>query len=79
LQFNRSTSARRSFDVPYHHHLSVDEPQNFTVRYRLTEADARDAFWFAARDWIPALVGLALLTLVCATWSPLTSPPPGAR
>src|SRR4051812_8204564 len=46
----------------------VDGRTSFTVRYQLTAADARWAFWSAARDWLPVLIGIALLTLVCATW-----------
>jgi hypothetical protein len=48
-----------------------DERPSFTLRYRLTVADVRGAFWFAARDWLPWLAGLVLLTLLCATWRPL--------
>ncbi len=50
---------------------AAEERPTFTLRYRLTAADVRGAFWFAMRAWLPALVGLALLTLLCATWRPL--------
>jgi hypothetical protein len=57
--------------------MSSDEPTKFTAKFRLTRADARAALRFAARDWIGWLVGLALLTLVCATWRGLA--PWGSR
>ena len=47
---------------------SPDEPTEFTTRFRLTRADARATLWFAAREWAGWMVGLGLLTLVCATW-----------
>jgi hypothetical protein len=45
--------------------------EEITLRYQLTPAFARQAFWFAVREWMPWLVGIGLLTLVCATWSAL--------
>ena len=49
----------------------ADGQASFTLRYRLTTADARRALWSAAPEWTPWLIGVALLTLVCATWRPL--------
>jgi hypothetical protein len=54
--------------------MSHDEPAELTTRFRLTYADGRAALWFAAREWVGWLVGLALLTLVCATWRALGGP-----
>jgi len=50
---------------------AAEERPSFTLRFQLTAADARGAFWHAAREWLPTLVGVALLTLLCATWRPL--------
>jgi hypothetical protein len=47
------------------------EQGELTARYRVTPAIARQALWLAGREWVPVLVGLALLTLLCALWSPL--------
>ena len=51
--------------------MSSDEPAEFTTRFRLTRADARAALWFAGREWVGWLLGVAVLTLVCATWPAL--------
>ena len=48
--------------------LADVEAETFSVRYRLTVADARAIVWLAVFEWLPALVGLALLELV-STWS----------
>ena len=48
--------------------LSAAETETFSVRYQLTVADARAIFWLVVREWIPVLVGLALLELI-STWS----------
>jgi hypothetical protein len=48
--------------------LSDVESETFSVRYRLTVADARAIVWLAVAEWMPVLAGLALLELV-STWS----------
>jgi hypothetical protein len=62
--------SRRIRQLRYHRRraMSSDEPTEFTAKFRLTRADARATLWFAAREWVGWLVGLALLTLACATW-----------
>lgn len=50
---------------------SPDESAEFTTRFRLTRADARAALWFAAPEWVGWLIGVALLTVICATWPAL--------
>jgi hypothetical protein len=48
--------------------LSDVESETFSVRYRLTVADARAIVRLALVEWMPVLIGLALLELV-STWS----------
>src|SRR5262249_13611805 len=48
---------------------SQDEPTEFTSRYRLTREHVNGALWVAVRERAGA--GIALLTLICATWSAL--------
>jgi hypothetical protein len=43
--------------------------ETFTARYQVTPRVTRQALWFAAGEWAPVFIGLALLTLICATWS----------
>ena len=45
--------------------------EEITLRYRVTPALARRWFWYGIGEWAPVLAGLGLLTLVCASWSPL--------
>ena len=49
----------------------ADGQARFTVRYQLTTADVRGAIWSTAGEWLGFLIGIALLTLLCATWRPL--------
>jgi hypothetical protein len=49
----------------------ADGQARFTVRYQLTTADVRGAIWSTAGEWIGFLIGIALLTLLCATFRPL--------
>ncbi|HEY7372121.1 MAG TPA: hypothetical protein VIF57_08190 [Polyangia bacterium] len=49
----------------------ADEQTRFTVRYQLTTADVRGAIWSTAGEWLGFLIGIALLTLLCAIWRPL--------
>jgi len=51
--------------------MSSDESAEFTTRFRLTRADTRAALWFAARESVGLLIGVALLTVICATWPAL--------
>jgi hypothetical protein len=51
----------------------ADGSTRFTLRFQLTAADVRGALWSTAGDWLPFLIGIALLTLLCATWRPLGS------
>jgi len=48
-----------------------DDAAQFTTRFRLTREDARAALWFGARDWVGWVIGVALLTVVCAVWPAL--------
>lgn len=50
---------------------SPDDAAEFTTRFRLTRADTRAALWFGLREWVGWLLGLALLTVICATWTAL--------
>jgi hypothetical protein len=43
----------------------------FVMRFQLTTADMRRAFWSTIGEWVPWLIGVALLAVVCATWRPL--------
>jgi hypothetical protein len=43
----------------------------FTMRFQLTTADARRAFWSTIGQWVPWLIGVALLTVLCVTWRAL--------
>jgi hypothetical protein len=45
------------------------ETESFSVRYRLTIADARSVLWRLVVEWVPVLVGLALLVLLTASTS----------
>ncbi len=45
------------------------ETETFSVRYQLTVADARIILWCFVIEWVPVLVGLALLVLLTATTS----------
>jgi len=49
----------------------ADGQTRFTVRYQLTAADVRGAIWSTAGEWVGFLIGVALLTLLCATFRPL--------
>jgi hypothetical protein len=49
------------------------EAETFSVRYRLTVADARAIVWLAVVERLPVLAGLALLELV-STWSGFGTP-----
>jgi hypothetical protein len=48
-----------------------DGGQTFTARYQLTRALGRHSLWLWLGEWAPFLVGLALLTLLCAVWPAL--------
>jgi hypothetical protein len=45
------------------------ETESFSVRYRLTSADARSILWCVVVEGTPVLVGLALLVLLTASTS----------
>jgi len=45
------------------------ETESFSVRYRLTAADARSLLWCVVVEGAPVLVGLALLVLLTASTS----------
>jgi hypothetical protein len=49
------------------------EAETFSVRYRLTVADAHAIVWLAVVERLPVLAGLALLELV-STWSGFGTP-----
>jgi hypothetical protein len=50
--------------------MAAEEP-TYTLRYRLTPEILRQALWFALREPLPLLIGIALLALFCASWPAL--------
>jgi hypothetical protein len=48
--------------------LSEVEAETFSVRYQLGPVEGRAIAWLVVAEWVPVLIGLAILELV-STWS----------